>query len=75
MGNEIDARFSVNLKTHEVTGIDIMANSKQSRSVMKRLSDENPNMIQCTDKGEYRHVTIRFDGKEYKTNVQDYDNE
>lgn len=71
MSEELNARISVNLKTMEVTGIEIKANSKPAKAVMKQLSDENPNIIQCTDDGECEYTTVRFAGKEFKRKDDD----
>ena len=68
MGNEIDTRYSVNHKTMNITGIELKANNKTAREVLRRLSDDNPNIIQNTDteEGKYEFYTIRFYGKEFK---------
>jgi len=68
MGNEIDTRYAVNHKTMNITGIEMKANSKTAREVLRKLSDEIPNIIQNTDtkEGKYEFYTIRFSGKEFK---------
>jgi len=68
--NPLDIRFSINPNNMEVTGIEMKANSGPAKAVLKKLVDENPNIIQSTDGGDCQYVTIRFTGKEYRRNDQ-----
>ena len=72
MTNPLDIRFSVNPNNMEVTGVEIIANGGPAKAVLKRLVDENPNIVQPTS-DNYQFVAIRFAGKEYRRNDRDED--